>query len=120
MSQPKLLIFYDVHTLIRSDQPVERSLILTQHFKMDVIIRDNYLYLLKENLIYEAIHKTNMDDDIILIISKYINNSFNNLPKESKQELYDKKLYGGGMTYILNNTFIKNHLPQIKGDLTNN
>lgn len=120
MSQPKLLIFNDFHNLIRSDQPVERSLILTQHFKMDVIIRDNYLYLLKENLIYEAIHKKNMDDDIILIISKYINNSFNKLPKETKQELYDQKFYGSGMAYLLNNNWIKSHLPQIKGDLTNN
>jgi hypothetical protein len=61
-----------------------------------------------------------MDDDIILIISKYINNSFNKLPKETKQELYDQKIYGSGMTYLLNNNWIKNHLPQIKGDLTNN
>ena len=120
MSHLKMLTFKDFRKLIKCKQPVERSLTLTQHLKMDCIVTDDYLYLLKENLIYEVVHNKHAEDNLILIISKYINNSFNLLKTIERQTLIKTEEYSEGMIYLLNNNWIKNHLPQIKGDLSNN
>lgn len=119
---PELLSYTNFMKIIRSNRPIEQSLILTQHLKSDTIISRDCLYLLKDNLIYEAVNSKKIDETITLMISKYINASFNAFSKDDLADLYcdENKGKRESINNIFTNNAIKSMLPQIKGDLTEN
>ena len=132
----QLLTFEDLKNLILTIKPVEQSNIISKYIGYNIIVHKNgTIYELKDNVIYESL-SGNIDEDILVKVSNYIDTSYQRLSADNKQKLSYlntpeeeieelskdekkdlKKRNQSKISSIFLNSSIKKYIPQLKTKL---
>ena len=110
-----LLNYQEIETIITSVKPTEKGKIITNKLLNYILLNNNEFY--KFDICNVLYNKEDFDEDNMLtIISSFIDESYTNLTTAEQQEIQNKhKKY----FTIFSNSSIKSYYPQIKTYLTN-
>jgi len=86
-----------------------KGALVAKYLKDKIFIKDQVMYIINPNLTVEPIPDKNQENYILNIVSRLIQNSFNDL-REEQQELLQKNK---GFVSLCKNSGIKSFLPQL-------